>query len=103
MLDKYLLELHKPVDRAAINGFKIGLLYGLAQFTMQSYYGVIFYISSRLVIDETINGIENCLVYTMVIWAGWNIGNNLFFAASFSEGRQAAKSVFALLDSPDED
>jgi subfamily B ATP-binding cassette protein MsbA len=39
----------------------------------------------------------------MVIWAGWNIGNNLFFAASLSEGRQAAKSVFALLDSPDED
>lgn len=70
---------------------------------MQCVIGTMFYVSAHLVANNTFDGELNNILFNVIIWTGWNAGNNLFFSSSLSEGIQAAKNILKIIDEKSED
>lgn len=104
MLDKYKHQLKRSTLIPLWIGMRTGLFYGVAVFILQSLVGVIYYTASVLMIrGHVFNGLDLNILFIVIIWTGLNIGNNFYYSADLAEGKLAAKNLFAILDTPDEE
>lgn len=100
--ETYRRNLQKPERNIAPNAHKTGLAFGFSQMVMFIIYGIQFYLGAVFVRDY---GVQVKDMYTAVfgiMYAAFGAGNNNMFMGDIGKAKQAARSIFALLDSEDE-
>jgi ATP-binding cassette subfamily B (MDR/TAP) protein 1 len=79
-----------------------GLLFGFSQIVMFVIFALIFYIGTIFIRDNADVGIKDVFTAIYAItFSAMTVGNNAHFLPDMASGKNAAASLFQILDSED--
>jgi ATP-binding cassette subfamily B (MDR/TAP) protein 1 len=99
---KYEQKLKEPFELAIKKGNCSGLLFGFSQIVMFIIFALIFYIGTIFIRDNpgvTVNDVFTAIY--AITFSAMTVGNNAHFLPDMASGKNAAASLFEILDSED--
>ncbi len=104
MFHKYERKLEEPFNLAVKKGNCSGLLFGFSQIVMFIIFALIFYIGTIFIRDNPQLTVADVFTAIYAItFSAMTVGNNAHFLPDVASGKNAAASLFEILDSEDED
>ena len=101
---KYEDRLSGPESLSKKKGLVSGILYGFSQFIMYLVFGLILYLGSVFVEENSDATTEDMFVAVFAItFAAMTAGNNMVFMPDLAAAKTSASNLFFILDSVDED
>jgi ATP-binding cassette subfamily B (MDR/TAP) protein 1 len=100
LLEKYDKLLEEPNKKGVTNAHLSGILYGYSEFARFGFIAAVFYIGMVLIVNKGYDP-ENVFTGIMILFMA-AIGAGFAFsqAPSMSKAKDAAKSIFAIIDEP---
>lgn len=103
LLDKYKREIDEPIIDNLKVGAKIGGLYGSALLILEFVTGLALYLSVYIAgHNPEIKPLTINVFMIISILSGFTTGNNFYFIAHISVGKEAAVRIMELVNAPTE-